>query len=77
MAEQGTDLEALRREIHTLRSEVRKDVDGIRGDVRDLVAAWNTAKGVVKFVRLAGSIGAGIATLWAIFKISINLRGPN
>lgn len=74
MTEQGADLDAIKREIHALRGEVRKDVDGLRDDVRDLVAAWNTAKGVVKFVRIVGSIGAGIATLYALFKLAMPFK---
>lgn len=74
MTTQGGDLEAIKREIHALRGEVRKDVDGLRDDVRDLVAAWNTAKGVVKFVRIVGSIGAGIATLYALLKLVLSMK---
>jgi len=74
MDEQGGNLEPIKREIHALRTEVRRDIDGIRGDVRDLVAAWNTAKGVVKFVRIIGSIGAGLGTLYALFKLALSTK---
>lgn len=52
-------------EIALLRQEVRE----LTGQVHDLVEAWNTARGVVKFVKLLGSLATAAAAVWALFKL--------
>lgn len=57
--------EALSREVHHLRREVSE----LSQNVRDLVDAWNTARGVVRFVKTLGSIATAGAALWALFTL--------
>lgn len=57
--------EALSREVHHLRREVSE----LSQNVRDLVEAWNTARGVVRFVKTLGSIATAGAALWALFTL--------
>ena len=52
-------------EIALLRQEVRD----LTVQVHDLVDAWNTARGVVKFVKLLGSLAASAAAVWALIKL--------
>lgn len=59
--------------IDSLEDEVlglREEVQGLRSDVQDLVEAWNTARGVVKFVRLIGTISIALTALFALLKLS-------
>lgn len=60
------DLQPLRREIHECREEVKQ----LSSDVRDLIEAWQTARGLVKFVKLIGSIATAFAALWALWRFS-------
>jgi len=52
-------------EFHALRREV----EGLRADVQGLVDAWNTARGVVMFVKWIGGAAASLAALWALIKL--------
>lgn len=57
----------LRHEIAALENKV----DQLSADVKGLVEAWQTASGVVAFVKwLAGAVTA-IGILWAAFKLKI------
>lgn len=58
MTEQELSLESLAREVRALR-----------GDVRELVSAWNTARGVVRFVKLIGAMATSVAAIWALWRI--------
>lgn len=53
-----------------------REVEGLRGDVKELVDAWKTARGVVRFVRLLGNITkwaagvvAAVMAVWALIKM--------
>jgi len=48
---------------------LRQDVAALSRDVKDLVDAWNTARGVVRFVKLLGSVATAVAAMWALIKI--------
>lgn len=52
-------------EIALLRQEVRE----LTSQIRDLVDAWNTARGMVKFVKLLGSVSLSLAAIWGLFKL--------
>lgn len=57
--------EALSREVHHLRREVAE----LSGNVRDLVEAWNTARGLVRFVKMLGQLSMAGAAIWAILTL--------
>lgn len=69
-----SEIASLRREFHEMRDDVRAEVTSLRGDMQEVISAWKAAKGIVKFVRIIGSIGAGVATLWALAKFGLGLR---
>jgi len=54
--------EALSREVHHLRREVTE----LSANVRDLVEAWNTARGLVRFVKVLGQLATAGAAIWVI-----------
>jgi hypothetical protein len=54
----------LNREIHDLKTEVAE----LRGDIKDLIEAWNTAKGMTTFVKWLSSTVVACGTLYALFK---------
>ena len=55
-------------------NELRKlsdKVDQLSNDVHDLVDAWNTAKGLVRLVKLMGALSASFAAAWALLKMGV------
>lgn len=52
-------------ELRQLRCEVRE----LSQQVHDLVEAWNTARGVVRFVKTLGSVATAGAAIWALFTL--------
>lgn len=54
--------QALQQEVESLK----KEVADMRADIKDLVDAWNTARGVTAFVKWVGSIAAGAAILYNV-----------
>lgn len=52
--------QALQNEVESLK----KEVSDMRADIKDLVDAWNTARGVTSFVKWVGSLAAGAAILY-------------
>lgn len=65
MTEQELSLESLRSEVR----ECRKDIADMRDAIKGLVEAWSTARGLVKFVKLIGTLAGGIAAIWALWRI--------
>lgn len=54
-------------------ARVEQKVDALAGKVDDLLLAWNTARGVVKFVKYLSAtvttISAAIGAVWAVLHI--------
>lgn len=50
----------IRKEVESLKTEVQE----LRGDIKELVAAWNTAKGMTTFVKWVGSLAAGATIIY-------------
>ena len=57
MALVGADLEAMQTELKAVRK-----------DIKDLLDAWNTATGVVKFVKWLSTLMAAMAVIYATLK---------
>ena len=49
-------------------AEVRADIQALRTDVQDLVSAWKTATGVVKFVKWLSTLMSAMAVIYATLK---------
>ena len=47
---------------------VRSELNALRTDVKDLVAAWKTATGVVRFVKWISTLMAALAVVYATIK---------
>ncbi|ODT97414.1 MAG: hypothetical protein ABS82_00210 [Rhodanobacter sp. SCN 67-45] len=58
--------ESLVREVHSLR----RDVAELSGNVHDLVEAWRTAHGVVRFVKWMGGMATAGTALWALIQLA-------
>jgi len=63
--------EALSQEVHHLRREVTE----LSANVRDLVDAWRTARGLVRAVKVLGGIATSAAAIWALVKLAWSARG--
>jgi hypothetical protein len=55
-------------------ARVEKKVDDLALEIRSLVDAWNTARGVVKFVKVIGSIATAMTAMWALIKIGHTVK---
>lgn len=60
--------DAFARELQESRDEFRRDIAEIKTSVQGLLDAWNTATGLVKFIKWLGSIAFAIATTSALIK---------
>lgn len=49
--------------------ELRQEIADLRNDVRGLLDAWNTAKGLVKFVKFLSGLATAVTAIWALFKL--------
>lgn len=54
--------------------QLRLEVEQLHREVRDLVDAWRTAQGVVRFVKWLGGIATASAALWALIKLAIGSK---
>jgi len=63
-ATRETDHAEMKREL----AEVRADIQALRADVQDLVSAWKTATGVVRFVKWISTLMAALAVIYATIK---------
>jgi hypothetical protein len=59
----------LRHEIAALEAKV----DQLSTDVKGLVEAWQTASGVVAFVKWLAGISTAAAVIWAALKLKIGM----
>lgn len=59
---------ALQKENAELRLETAEELKALRGDIKELLEAWKSAKGVSTFVKWAASIVAAVALLVAASK---------
>lgn len=62
--------EALSRKVDDLSREVAE----LSNNVRDLVEAWRTARGVVRFVKVLGGAATGVMAIWALIKLTLGSR---
>ncbi|OOG61433.1 hypothetical protein B0E46_15765 [Rhodanobacter sp. B04] len=60
----GSQGEINHHEMRLLRAEVRE----LSQQVHDLVEAWNTARGMVKFIKLLGSIATAGGAIWLMIQ---------
>ncbi|MGA0588105.1 hypothetical protein ACO2Q2_13390 [Dyella sp. KRB-257] len=57
----------LKHEVRDLTGKVEKLTQQVSG----LVEAWNTANGVLKFVKFLGGIATAGAAIWALVKLAM------
>lgn len=69
-----TDLKSLRAEIkeedtnvHQEIQEIQENIKGLRSEIKDLLDAWNTATGVLKFMRWLAGLVTAIGGSYAIY----------
>lgn len=55
-------------------ARVEKKVDDLALQIKSLVEAWDTARGVVKFMKVLGSVATAITATWALIKIGNTVR---
>jgi hypothetical protein len=56
----------LRQEVRELRNITEANAKA----TADLVEAWRTARGVVRFVKWMGSLATAVAALWALLQMA-------
>jgi hypothetical protein len=59
--------EALGREVRQLQREVAE----LSCNVRDLVEAWRTARGLVRAVKVLGGIATAVTAVWAMVAMAL------
>lgn len=57
-------------DMRAVRAELRE----LSAQVRGLVDAWQTAQGLVKFMKLLGSMATGATALWLFVKLVADMR---
>lgn len=50
-------------------ARVEAKVDALSAQVAELVAAWNTARGMVRFIKFLGGMATAITAVWALVQI--------
>lgn len=66
----GPDNAELKRELHALSAEVRE----LNTQVSGLIEAWQTAQGVVKFMKLLGSLATAAAAVWVLVRLALERK---
>jgi len=51
-------------------AEIRQDIAELRCDIAGLLEAWNTANGVVKFVKWIAAIAGALTTIYVACAVS-------
>lgn len=46
----------------------KADVERITSSIEDLLEAWNTAAGLLKFIKWGAGLGAAVLACWAAIK---------
>ncbi|WP_417229709.1 hypothetical protein [Brevundimonas sp.] len=66
MPEQDSPIEMalVRADLEAMQTELK----AVRKDIKDLLDAWNTATGVVKFVKWLSTLMAAMAVIYATLK---------
>ena len=66
MPEQDSPIEMalVRADLEAMQTELK----AVRKDIKDLLDAWNTATGVVKFVKWLSTLTAAMAVIYATLK---------
>ncbi|MCZ8192975.1 hypothetical protein [Brevundimonas sp.] len=66
MPEQDSPVEMalVRADLEAMQTELK----AVRKDIKDLLDAWNTATGVVKFVKWLSTLMAAMAVIYATLK---------
>lgn len=59
--------EVLSREVR----ELRREVTDLSSSVRDLVDAWRTARGLVRAVKVLGTLATGITGIWLLVRLVV------
>jgi uncharacterized protein (UPF0335 family) len=52
------------KELEAKVEKLEQEISELRTDIKDLVNAWNTARGVTSFVKWVGSLATGAAVLY-------------
>lgn len=61
--EQAVEIALLRRDLEALQADVKE----LNKEIKSLVSAWNTATGLVTFVKYASAFVTGMGVLWYAF----------
>jgi hypothetical protein len=62
--EQAVEIALLRRDLESLQTDVKE----LNKEIKSLVSAWNTATGLVAFVKYAAAAVTAIGVIWFTFK---------
>lgn len=69
MAETPTEVEIAL--IQKEMADLRQDVRNLSKEVAGLIKMWETASGVVAFVKWLAGLAAALGVLWAAFRVKI------
>ena len=60
----AVEMALIRADLEAMQTELK----AVRKDIKDLLDAWNTATGVVKFVKWLSTLMAAMAVIYATIK---------
>jgi len=53
------------KELEAKVDRLEQEISELRLDIKDLISAWNTARGVTTFVKWIGSLAAGVTVMYS------------
>jgi hypothetical protein len=65
MTEPTADIARLEQKVDALAADNR----ALAAKVDGLLEAWNTARGMVRFIKLLGQISLAFAAIWGLFQL--------
>lgn len=63
----------VQQELH----DIRREMTLMRQEMKDILEAWRTANGLLKFVKLIGSAAIAVTAIWALIKIGFDAMLPD
>lgn len=63
------ELHDLRREMGYLRKTHSEEMEALRADIRELLAAWGAARALVDMVKVLGYVSAALAAIIAFVRM--------
>ncbi|MHB8388232.1 MAG: hypothetical protein ACYDBH_01465 [Acidobacteriaceae bacterium] len=54
---------------------LQREIVALRNDISLLLTAWNTASGILRFVKALAALAFAIASIWALIRLTLHKSG--